>query len=116
MLGVSKELDNVRQREAALRETSGAWSVLVCGYVFAGAFRVVCGVCRVMGVHRAWGSEGSFLRFPPTNTRTHKPKTRAETTDSRIQWFSIFSIVILLAVATWQVVFLKQFFRSKKLL
>jgi hypothetical protein len=59
--GVSKELDSVRQREAALRETS-------------------------------------------------------ETTDARIQWFSIFSIVILLAVSLWQVTFLKSFFRSKKLL
>ncbi len=59
--GVSKELDSVRQREAALRETS-------------------------------------------------------ETTDTRIQWFSIFSIVILLAVSLWQVTFLKSFFRSKKLL
>lgn len=59
--GVAKELDSVRQREAALRETS-------------------------------------------------------ETTDNRIQWFSIFSIVILLAVALWQVTFLKSFFRSKKLL
>lgn len=59
--GVSKELDQVRMRENALRETS-------------------------------------------------------ETTDARIQWFSIFSIVILMAVALWQVTFLKSFFRSKKLL
>lgn len=60
-------------------------------------------VCVTLGM-------GSHSRCHPT------PHTHAETTDSRIQWFSIFSIVILLAVATWQVVFLKQFFRSKKLL
>jgi hypothetical protein len=40
----------------------------------------------------------------------------SESTDRRIQWFSIFSIVILLAVSIWQVTFLKSFFRAKKLL
>ncbi|KAM3573498.1 hypothetical protein VYU27_004541 [Nannochloropsis oceanica] len=40
----------------------------------------------------------------------------SDSTNTRIQWFSIFSIVILLAVSLWQVTFLKSFFRSKKLL
>jgi hypothetical protein len=40
----------------------------------------------------------------------------AETTNSRIQWFSIFSIFILVAVSFWQITYLRSFFRSKKLL
>ena len=49
MLGVSKELDNVRQREAALRETSGAscavrcCAVLCCAVLcWSHVFRLVC--------------------------------------------------------------------------
>jgi hypothetical protein len=40
----------------------------------------------------------------------------ADITNSRIQWFSIFSIFVLLAVSVWQIVYLRSFFRSKKLL
>eukprot|EP01036_Dinobryon_divergens_P029963 gene29963-39139_t len=43
-------------------------------------------------------------------------KDTVEMTSSRIQWFSILSIVILLGTSIWQIVYLRGFFASKKLL
>ncbi|TDH67948.1 hypothetical protein CCR75_004185 [Bremia lactucae] len=39
-----------------------------------------------------------------------------ESTNSRVLWFSFFSIVILLSMGLWQVLYLKKFFKSKKLI
>lgn len=39
-----------------------------------------------------------------------------ESTNSRVLWFSFFSIVVLLAMGVWQVMYLKKFFKSKKLI
>eukprot|EP01033_Poteriospumella_lacustris_P008837 gene8837-6364_t len=39
-----------------------------------------------------------------------------ETTNSRLQWFSLLSIVVLLGTSAWQVIYLRRFFASKKLL
>ena len=39
-----------------------------------------------------------------------------ESTSNRIQWFSILSITVLLTISAWQMVYLRSFFRSKKLL
>lgn len=39
-----------------------------------------------------------------------------ETTAARIQWFSILSVVILLTTSLWQIIYLRYFFQSKKLL
>ena len=39
-----------------------------------------------------------------------------EATTRSVQWFSFLSIVILLATAFWQIVYLRTFFASKKLL
>lgn len=39
-----------------------------------------------------------------------------ESTNSRVLWFSFFSIVVLLAMGVWQVIYLKKFFKSKKLI
>lgn len=37
-------------------------------------------------------------------------------TANRIQWFSILSITVLLTISAWQMFYLKNYFRSKKLL
>ena len=39
-----------------------------------------------------------------------------ESTNSRVLWFSIISIVILLIMGGWQIYYLKNFFKSKKLI
>ncbi|KAJ0408672.1 hypothetical protein ATCC90586_007698 [Pythium insidiosum] len=39
-----------------------------------------------------------------------------ESTNSRVLWFSFFSIAVLLAMGVWQVMYLKRFFKSKKLI
>lgn len=40
----------------------------------------------------------------------------ADQTSSLIRWFSILSIVILLSASVWQLIYLRSFFASKKLL
>ncbi|ETV66574.1 hypothetical protein H257_17005 [Aphanomyces astaci] len=39
-----------------------------------------------------------------------------ESTNARVLWFSSFSIFVLLAMGLWQVIYLKKFFKSKKLI
>ncbi|CAH0490265.1 unnamed protein product [Peronospora farinosa] len=39
-----------------------------------------------------------------------------ESTNARVLWFSFFSIVVLLGMGIWQVLYLKKFFKSKKLI
>ena len=39
-----------------------------------------------------------------------------ESTNARVLWFSFFSIVVLLGMGVWQVLYLKKFFKSKKLI
>jgi hypothetical protein len=41
---------------------------------------------------------------------------RAESTTWSVQWFSFLSIIILLATSLWQIIYLRTFFASKKLL
>jgi emp24/gp25L/p24 family/GOLD len=43
-------------------------------------------------------------------------KEAADVTASRIEWFSIFSIVILFVTSVWQILYLRYFFSSKKLI
>lgn len=43
-------------------------------------------------------------------------KEAGENTSSRIQWFSVLSIAVLLITALWQIIYLRRFFASKKLL
>lgn len=99
--GISKELDNVRHRETTLRDTSGEeeeqeppWPCWLTHQrirdAVAAAECAVVACCACLCV--------------------------SDLTNSRIQWFSIFSIFVLLAVSTWQIVYLRSFFRSKKLL
>jgi p24 family protein delta-1 len=39
-----------------------------------------------------------------------------ESTNSRVLWFSFLSIAVLLGMGVWQVIYLKKFFKSKKLI
>ena len=39
-----------------------------------------------------------------------------EATNSRVAWFSVFSLLVCIAVAGWQLWYLKRFFERKKVL
>ena len=43
-------------------------------------------------------------------------RTAGETTSSRIEWFGYLSIIVLIVVSLWQILYLRNFFASKKLL
>lgn len=45
-----------------------------------------------------------------------KIKLFAEKTNSRVLFFSIFSMCCLLGLATWQVLYLRRYFKAKKLI
>uniref|UniRef100_X1Z2A6 GOLD domain-containing protein n=1 Tax=Capitella teleta TaxID=283909 RepID=X1Z2A6_CAPTE len=40
----------------------------------------------------------------------------SESTHSRVLYFSVFSMCCLLGLATWQVLYLRKYFKSKKLI
>jgi hypothetical protein len=40
----------------------------------------------------------------------------ADSTNSRITWFSYLSMFVLLSSAVWQLIYLRNFFNSKKML
>ena len=48
--------------------------------------------------------------------REARMKQTSESTASRIRFFAYVSILVLLLLSFWQTVYLKSFFRSKKLL
>jgi len=49
-------------------------------------------------------------------THTHTHTLYIEQTSDRIQWFGILSIFVLLTISCWQVLYLRHFFTTKKLL
>ena len=48
--------------------------------------------------------------------REVKRRDTNESTNARVKWFSILSIALLVGSGAWQVLYLKQFFESKKLI
>ena len=53
--------------------------------------------------------------FSITNSQEEMRDTN-ESTNSRVLYFSLFSMCCLLGLATWQVLYLRKFFKSKKLI
>ncbi|KJH50311.1 hypothetical protein DICVIV_03504 [Dictyocaulus viviparus] len=53
----------------------------------------------------------SFMR-----QREEEMRNTNESTNSRVLYLSIFSMICLLALAVWQVMFLRNYFKSKKLI
>ena len=51
----------------------------------------------------------TLLSLPP-------PPRRSESTNTRVLYFSIFSMCCLIGLATWQVFYLRRFFKAKKLI
>lgn len=49
-------------------------------------------------------------------TREEEMRNLNESTNARVAWFSIGSLVICIALAAWQLIYLRSFFRKKKIL
>jgi len=49
-------------------------------------------------------------------TREEEMRSTNESTNSRVLYFSAFSMLCLVGLATWQVLYLRKFFKSKKLI
>lgn len=61
-------------------------------------------------------SESIVNDFAYMRAREEEMRDTNESTHSRVLYFSIFSMFCLLGLATWQVLYLRKFFKSKKLI
>ena len=57
-----------------------------------------------------------LLDFQYMKTREEEMRDTNESTNSRVLYFSIFSMCCLIGLATWQVLYLRKFFKAKKLI
>nr|CAB3267018.1 transmembrane emp24 domain-containing protein 10-like [Phallusia mammillata] len=61
-------------------------------------------------------SESIVNAFAYMKKREEEMRDTNESTNSRVFYFSIFSMLCLIGLATWQVLYLRKFFKSKKLI
>jgi len=61
-------------------------------------------------------SESIVNDFAYMRSREEEMRDTNESTHSRVLYFSIFSMLCLLGLATWQVLYLRRFFKAKKLI
>merc|ERR1712072_1396532 len=59
-------------------------------------------------------SESIVQDFAFMRRREEEMRDTNESTNSRVLYFSIFSMCCLLGLATWQVLYLRKYFKSKK--
>ncbi|QQP32522.1 Transmembrane emp24 domain-containing protein 10, partial [Caligus rogercresseyi] len=61
-------------------------------------------------------SESIVQDFAHMRRREEEMRDTNESTNNRVLYFSIFSMCCLLSLATWQVLYLRKYFKSKKLI
>jgi len=61
-------------------------------------------------------SESIVQDFAYMRKREEEMRDTNESTNSRVLWLSIFSMGCLLSLATWQVLYLRRYFKAKKLI
>merc|ERR1712076_61670 len=61
-------------------------------------------------------SDSIINDFQYMKQREEEMRDTNESTNSRVLYFSIFSMCCLVGLATWQVLYLRKFFKSKKLI
>ncbi|XP_074662151.1 transmembrane emp24 domain-containing protein 10-like [Tubulanus polymorphus] len=61
-------------------------------------------------------SESIVNDFAYMRAREEEMRDTNESTHSRVLYFSVFSMCCLLGLATWQVLYLRRFFKAKKLI
>jgi len=54
--------------------------------------------------------------FNSVRSREQYLQEMSSVMDTRVKWFSIFSIMVLLLVSIWQILYLRSYFQAKKLL
>nr|CAH7727149.1 unnamed protein product [Callosobruchus chinensis] len=54
--------------------------------------------------------------FSIMRRREEEMRDTNESTNSRVLYFSVFSMCCLLGLATWQVLYLRRYFKAKKLI
>jgi hypothetical protein len=59
-----------------------------------------------------------YMTVEMTGLRERESQMRNtnESTNSRVKWFNLFSISVLICSGVWQVFYLKKFFKSKKII
>ncbi|XP_067834982.1 transmembrane emp24 domain-containing protein 10-like [Heptranchias perlo] len=61
-------------------------------------------------------SESIVNDFADMKQREEEMRDTNESTSARVLYFSIFSMCCLVGLATWQVFYLRRFFKAKKLI
>jgi len=61
-------------------------------------------------------SEAIVQDFAYMRKREEEMRDTNESTNARVLYFSVFSMCCLIALATWQVLYLRRFFKAKKLI
>jgi len=61
-------------------------------------------------------SDAIVQDFAAARKREEEMRSTNESTNSRVLFFSIFSMCCLLGLATWQVLYLRRYFKAKKLI
>jgi hypothetical protein len=61
-------------------------------------------------------SEAIVQDFAYMRKREEEMRGTNESTNARVLYFSIFSMLCLLGLASWQVLYLRRYFKSKKLI
>lgn len=61
-------------------------------------------------------SEAIVQDFTLMRKREEEMRDTNESTNNRVLFFSVFSMVCLLGLATWQVLYLRRYFKAKKLI
>lgn len=66
--------------------------------------------------HKRWEGKRFKLEYIEANIWMSFCLLSAESTNTRVLYFSIFSMCCLIGLATWQVFYLRRFFKAKKLI
>lgn len=61
-------------------------------------------------------SEAIVQNFAYMREREEQMRDTNESTSSRVLYFSVFGMCCLLGLATWQVLYLRRYFKAKKLI
>lgn len=61
-------------------------------------------------------SEAIVLEFKDMKMRADEMRNTNESTNKRVLYFSLFSMICLIMLATWQVFYLRRYFKAKKLI
>jgi len=61
-------------------------------------------------------SHDIVLEFDDMKKRADDMRNTNESTNKRVFYFSLFSMICLITLATWQVIYLRRYFKAKKLI